>query len=234
MRAIVALAALLIATGAAPAAEINAFISTAMKSATDELLPTFERANGHSIRASYAPVRRASSPLQPRRTRRCVPDRRAGARRTHQTGQDRRRPHRSARTGIGIAVRKGAPKPDVSTPEALKRALLAAKTRGPRLTGRRQHHRRPHHADVRKARHRRSDRSPRPSSPWAARTAASACWCRAAKPRSACNRLRTIGQSRCRDDRHAAAGIAADHDLLCRHHRQREAAGGCKGDDRAR
>jgi molybdate transport system substrate-binding protein len=35
-----------------------------------------------------------------------------------------------ARTGIGIAVRKGAPKPDVSTPEALKRALLAAKTVG--------------------------------------------------------------------------------------------------------
>ena len=33
-----------------------------------------------------------------------------------------------ARTGIGIAVRKGAPKPDVSSPEALKRALLAADT----------------------------------------------------------------------------------------------------------
>jgi molybdate transport system substrate-binding protein len=35
-----------------------------------------------------------------------------------------------ARTGIGIAVRKGAPKPDVSSPEALKRALLAAKSVG--------------------------------------------------------------------------------------------------------
>src|SRR5207244_236616 len=35
-----------------------------------------------------------------------------------------------ARTGIGIAVGKGAPKPDVSTPEALKRALLAAKSIG--------------------------------------------------------------------------------------------------------
>ena len=35
-----------------------------------------------------------------------------------------------ARTGIGICVRKGAPKPDVSTPEALKRALLAAKSVG--------------------------------------------------------------------------------------------------------
>ena len=35
-----------------------------------------------------------------------------------------------ARTGIGIAVKKGAPKADVSSPEALKRALLAAKTVG--------------------------------------------------------------------------------------------------------
>ena len=35
-----------------------------------------------------------------------------------------------ARTGIGIAVRKGAPKPDVSSPEALKHALLAARTVG--------------------------------------------------------------------------------------------------------
>jgi molybdate transport system substrate-binding protein len=33
-----------------------------------------------------------------------------------------------ARTGIGICVRKGALRPDVSTPEALKRALLAAKS----------------------------------------------------------------------------------------------------------
>ena len=35
-----------------------------------------------------------------------------------------------ARTAIGIAVRKGAPKPDVSSADALKRALLAAKTIG--------------------------------------------------------------------------------------------------------
>src|SRR5262249_16220645 len=35
-----------------------------------------------------------------------------------------------AKTGIGIAVKKGALRPDVSTPEALKRALLAAKSVG--------------------------------------------------------------------------------------------------------
>jgi molybdate transport system substrate-binding protein len=35
-----------------------------------------------------------------------------------------------SRTGIALAVRKGAPHPDVSTPEALKRSLLAAKSIG--------------------------------------------------------------------------------------------------------
>ena len=130
MRAIITLAALLIAAGAAHAAEIDAFISTAIKSATDELMPPFERASGHTIRAFYAP----SGALIPRFDRGEPADvflidapaidnlikqgKIVGARID------------LARTGIGIAVRKGAPHPDVSTPEALKRALLAAKVVG--------------------------------------------------------------------------------------------------------
>ena len=130
MHALAIVITLLVTTGAACAAEINAFISTAIKAATDELLPPFERASGHSIRASYAP----SGALIPRFDRGEPVDvfltdapaidtlikqgKIAGARID------------LARTGIGIAVHKGASKPDVSTPEALKRALLAAKTVG--------------------------------------------------------------------------------------------------------
>ncbi len=55
MRTVAIVIAMLAATATAHAAEINAFISTAIKAATDELLPPFERANGHTIRASYAP-----------------------------------------------------------------------------------------------------------------------------------------------------------------------------------
>jgi molybdate transport system substrate-binding protein len=121
---------LLTATGAAHAAEINAFISTAIKAVTDELLPPFERANGHTIRASYAPsgalIPRFESgePVDIFLTDRAAIDALIKQGKIVAPCVD------LARTGIGIAVRKGAPKPDVSTPEALKRALLAAKTVG--------------------------------------------------------------------------------------------------------
>ena len=52
--AIAAAAALIVATPA-PAAEIDAMITTAMKAAIDELAPPFERANGHVLRVVYGP-----------------------------------------------------------------------------------------------------------------------------------------------------------------------------------
>jgi molybdate transport system substrate-binding protein len=127
MRAFAVMIALLAATASAAAAEINAFISTAIKAATDELLPPFERANGHSIRASYAP----SGALIPRFERGEPVD----VFLTDSTAVDTliragKIVSRSdlGRVGIGIAVRKGAPKPDVSSAQALKQALLAARS----------------------------------------------------------------------------------------------------------
>ncbi len=122
--------ALSAATGAAQAAEINAFISTAIKAATDELLPPFERANGHTIRAGYGP----SGALIPRFERGEPVDvfLTDSAAIDELIKRDKIVAGRTdvARTGIGIAVRKGAPKPDVSSPEALKRALLEARSVG--------------------------------------------------------------------------------------------------------
>jgi molybdate transport system substrate-binding protein len=119
---------MLAATATAHAAEINAFISTAIKAATDELLPPFERANGHTIRATYAP----SGALIPRFDRGEPVDvfltDSAAIDALIKRGKVVADRTDLARTGIGIAVRKGAPKPDVSSPEALKRALLAAKS----------------------------------------------------------------------------------------------------------
>jgi molybdate transport system substrate-binding protein len=130
VRTLAIVIALLAATAAARAAEIDAFVSTAIKAVTDELLPPFGRANGHTIRATYAP----SGALLPRFARgepvdvfltdsvaidALIRQGKVVAGRTD-----------LARTGIGIAVRKGAPRPDVSSAEALKRALIAAKTVG--------------------------------------------------------------------------------------------------------
>src|ERR1700722_8175746 len=127
MRALVFVTMLIVATPA-QAAEIEALITTAMKAAIDELVPSFERDTGHTVRVSYGPsggvARRfiggepadvividsgALDDLIPQG--KVLPD-----------------PTAIASTGIGICVRKGAPRPDVSTPEALKRTLLAAKS----------------------------------------------------------------------------------------------------------
>ena len=130
MRTLAVVIALLAATAAARAAEITAFVSTAIKAVTDELLPPFERASGHTIRAAYAP----SGALIPRFARGEPVD----IFLTDSTAIDALIRQGKivagrvdlARTGIGIAVRKGAARPDVSSAEALKRALIAATTVG--------------------------------------------------------------------------------------------------------
>jgi len=130
MRMLAMVIALLATTTAARAAEINAFVSTAIKAVTDVLLPPFEHANGHVIRASYAP----SGALLPRFERGEPVDvfltDSAAIDALIRQGKIAGGRIDLARTGVGIAVRKGATRPDVSSPEALRRALMAAKSVG--------------------------------------------------------------------------------------------------------
>src|SRR5580704_4251172 len=120
--------ALLAATGTAKAAEIDAFISTALKTVTDDVIPPFERAGGHTVRTLYAPPGallkhfEAGEPADIFLTGREAIDQLIGEGKIVSGRID------LGTTGIGICVRNGAPKPDVSTPDAFKRAMLAAKT----------------------------------------------------------------------------------------------------------
>jgi molybdate transport system substrate-binding protein len=127
MRAVIAVATLLAATATAGAAEIKALVTTAMQAAIVELVPTFERATGHKVTASYDPSGGLAKRLRGGEFADMILV--AGIELDKLIG-DRKVKDRTdvSRTGIGLAVRKGAPHPDVSTPDALKRTLLAAKS----------------------------------------------------------------------------------------------------------
>jgi molybdate transport system substrate-binding protein len=130
MRVVFALAACLVVSGAGKAAEINVMLTDALGTSFNELAPKFARANGHTIHEVHGP----SGGL----VRRLNAGEPADVIFINDSGiddlirQGKLQPGRTdlTRTGIGIAVRKGAPKPDVSTPEALKRALLNARSIG--------------------------------------------------------------------------------------------------------
>ena len=220
------LAALLsAATVPAQAAEIHALITTAMKDAVDELVPSFERETGNTVTVSYGPsggiVRRflGGEPADV-----IIID--SGALGDLiQQGKVLSERTDVARTGIGICVRKGAPHPDVSTPEALKRALLAAKSIG---------HTAPEGGGITAAHIIKLFERLGIAAEVAPKSEAR----RRRGPNGRVSVLVSSGEadiglqqvselmsrSRRRRDRHAAAGTATDHDLFRWHHRERERA----------
>jgi molybdate transport system substrate-binding protein len=122
------LSALAAMTASAQSAELKVLITTAMKAAIDDLGPQFERASGHTLRITYGP----SGALAKR-----VADGEAvdlvivagGIDELVKQGKvaaDGRAD--VARVRIGVAARKGAPKPDIATVDAFKRTLVAAKS----------------------------------------------------------------------------------------------------------
>jgi molybdate transport system substrate-binding protein len=116
---------------AAVAAEITVVSSTAMTEFLEAAIPVFERQTGNKVKATFL-----SSAVLPGKVRegieadvvvttpgifddlvkagKLVPGSRSDF----------------IKSSAGVAVRSGAPKPDISTPEAFKAALLAAKSVG--------------------------------------------------------------------------------------------------------
>jgi molybdate transport system substrate-binding protein len=113
----------------AGAAEIKLMSSGGMKVALVDLIPVFEQATKHKVTATYA----APGVIKDRVSAGELVDvlvfPAAGV--DDLIKQDKIVADSKvilARSGMGVAVRTGAPKPDISTPEALKRTLLAAKS----------------------------------------------------------------------------------------------------------
>ena len=122
-------ALLLAAATGLQAAEIKVLSSNALKSVLEELAPQFEKNSGHTIKAQFAPAADLKARIERREdfditilTAALMDDL---AKMNHIVLGTR---FDLAKVGAGVAIRKGAPKPDLSSGEGFKRALLSAKS----------------------------------------------------------------------------------------------------------
>ena len=131
---VLAFAAVLLLAGSASAAEVRVMISGGLTAAFNALVPEFERATGNKVLTAYGPSMGTTVNAIPVRLERGEPadvlimvgyalgDLVKNGKVVADSRVD------LVRSLIGVAVKTGAPKPDISSPDALKRALLAAKS----------------------------------------------------------------------------------------------------------
>lgn len=114
--------------GPAVAAEITVLSAGAMRGVVSGLAEQFQRESGHAVRLAFDTMGglRRRAPTEPAdvliMTDAGIDDMARSGIVVAGTRTD------LARVGIGVAVKDGAPAPDISTPEALKQALLHART----------------------------------------------------------------------------------------------------------
>ena len=130
MRVLVAFAVgMLVTFSSANAAEVRLLCAIALQQFIESIGPKFEGATGHKLAITIAPLGQALKRLQDGETYDIVilPQRGIdGLAKEGKVVADTATV--IATTRIGVAVRKGTPKPDISTPEAFRRAILAAKS----------------------------------------------------------------------------------------------------------
>jgi molybdate transport system substrate-binding protein len=111
--------------------EIKVLSSIATREAYLELVPQFERASGHKVSTTWAGTTAIMQRMAAGETYDLVMISSTELGELTRQGKIVSGSRADlAKSGIGIAVRAGAPHPDVSSSAALKQALLAAKTVG--------------------------------------------------------------------------------------------------------
>jgi molybdate transport system substrate-binding protein len=123
-----------LATTGSQAAEVRVMISGGLTAAYQALVPEFEKATGHKVITAYGPSMGTTTNAIPVRLERGEPadvlimvgyalaDLSARGKVVAGSQVD------LTKSPIGVAVKSGAPRPDISSAESVKRALLAAKT----------------------------------------------------------------------------------------------------------
>src|SRR5207249_7276117 len=125
-KTLAAIAAML-ATTSASAAEIKVLASNGVKEALLELAPAFERATGNKLVISFGLAAALKRQIEAGEAFDLAILPAAGLNDLAKQGKvDARGRASIARSGVGIGIMKGARRPDIRTPRALKRALLAA------------------------------------------------------------------------------------------------------------
>jgi len=128
------LVATLALTCAAGAAEVRVMISGGLTAAYNALVPEFERATGHKVLTAFGPSMGTTTNAIPVRLERGEPADvliMVGYALGELVKQGKVVADSRVdlvKSPIGVAVKSGAPKPDISSAETLKRALQAAKT----------------------------------------------------------------------------------------------------------
>lgn len=125
---ILAAAAFAVAAGAAGAADLKVFSTTAFTELWSELKPKFE-ARGHKLELVLQPSGALGKRIAGGEMGDAIVTTTVGLEGLEKSGKIAPGTARVlASSGMGVAVLKGAPKPDISTPEAFKKALLDARS----------------------------------------------------------------------------------------------------------
>jgi molybdate transport system substrate-binding protein len=110
-------------------AELVVFSTIGVRSAAEQLFTQFDKASGHKVAVTWGTAPMLVKRIEDGDTADVVVLSRAGIDALQKQGRIAPGTDTTlASSGVGIAVKAGAPKPDISTPEALKRTLLAAKS----------------------------------------------------------------------------------------------------------
>jgi molybdate transport system substrate-binding protein len=119
------------AAATANAAEIKVLSAGSLKLALNQLLPGFQKSSGDTVTIDYGTAGAIAGRIQKGEPA----DVTIVSRSQLETLESQGKVAQGSRVniagvGVGVAIRKGAPKPDISSVEAFKRALISAKSIG--------------------------------------------------------------------------------------------------------